>query len=68
MKRKTISIKSKTPELREINHLGAKGWSLDEVKDIYDFEGNYLQTDYTYHKVPFICSLLNLFLSIIHND
>ncbi len=60
MKTKTISIKSKTPELREINHLGAKGWSLDSVKDIYDFGGDYLRTDYNYHKVPFICSLLNL--------
>ena len=60
MKTKKISIKSKTPELREINHLGAKGWSLDSVEDIYDFCGDYLQTDYNYHKVPFICSLLNL--------
>lgn len=60
MKTKTISIKSKTPELREINHLGAKGWSLDEAKDIFDFGGDYLRTDYIYHKVPFICSMLNL--------
>lgn len=58
MKTKIVTIKSKTPELREINDFGAKGWSLDQVKDIHN-EGVYVHTEYHYHKTPFITHLLS---------
>lgn len=39
MKTKVVTINSKTPELREINDLGAKGWSLDQVKEYHNENG-----------------------------
>lgn len=56
MKTKIIKIKGKTPELKEINNLGTKGWCLDEVLDFYN-KGVYSHTEYHYHKVPFIAHL-----------
>lgn len=62
MKTKIVTIQGKTPELREINNFGTKGWSLDQVKDFYK-EGIYSHTEYHYHKTPFITHLLSFFFN-----
>ncbi len=63
MKTKIVTYKTKTPELRELNHFGACGWSLDQVKDIHD-KGEYLHTEYHYHKTPLITHIMSFLFNL----